>query len=146
LLFPLISVDCSLADANLSATVRKASHFCLGALLAIVSISAPFAHTHHAGKAQKHLAKEHFSVLHSHIPTPRKDASFSEADESARRVNWYQFQHEKTIALGEPAEARSLPAPPLEKSGWVHCADSKPLPPRPPPRAITPRGPPSLSV
>jgi hypothetical protein len=144
LLFPLTGLNRPLADGNLNKQVRRSVQFGLSALLAIVSIGAPFAHTHDSGKAEEHLAREHFSVLHAHIPLPSKDAAVNQVDDSARRVDWFHFEHQKNIVLAEPVEAVPLAIEVVESTGWFEPAASDPLPEESPPRAISPRGPPSL--
>ena len=124
--------------------MRKSLHFGLCALLAIVSISAPFAHTHEAGKAEEHLAQEHFSVLHAHIPLPSKDAALNQVDDSARRVDWFHFEHEKQVALAEPVETTSPVLALVQPKGWTEPVGDEALPEESPPRAIHPRGPPFL--
>ena len=117
-------------------------HLCLGALLAIVSVSAPFAHTHHAGEAEEHLAQEHFTVLHAHIALPGREAALSEVDDSAQRVNWFRFDAKQPIAFAPPATALTLPVPPLDLAAEAVAGESASLPNESPPRAIVPRGPP----
>ncbi len=124
--------------------MRRSPYFCLSALIAIVSVTAPFAHTHDDGKAQKHLASEHFSVLHAHIPLPSKDAAVNQVDNSARRVNWFHFEHESQVALAQPVEAAFRVPELVESKDWFEPVGSDPLPEESPPRAVSPRGPPSL--
>ena len=126
--------------------MRATLHYCLSALLAIVSVSAPFAHTHDSGKAEEHLAQEHFSILHAHIALPGEDAAVSEVDDSARRVNWFRFDHEKTVSLSPPAGGLALPLPELDPSAGFVLEESQPLPEESPPRTVSPRGPPLLFV
>lgn len=124
--------------------MRASLHCCLSALLAIVSVSAPFAHTHEAGKAAEHLAREHFAILHAHIALPSENAALSEADDSARRVNWFRFDHERPVELAPPAEGAALPMPTVNPSADRVRDDAHPLPDESPPRLLSPRGPPLL--
>ncbi len=123
--------------------MRSFVHYGLSALLAIVSIGAPFAHTHEPAKAEEHLAQEHFSELHAHIVLLGDDPALSEADHSARRVNWFRFQLEQPLDLAPPRAERRLLAPPTEAEGGAELA-SEALPEQPPPRLAAPRGPPIL--
>jgi hypothetical protein len=124
--------------------VRIAIHFALCGLLGIVSITAPFAHAHQAGKAKEHLAKEHFRVLHAHLPLPSRDRALNEADQSARRMNWFHFEVQQPVALAPPAEHETLGAPPSGTPDRLKREDSEPAPEESPPRAVVPRGPPIL--
>jgi hypothetical protein len=126
--------------------VRTAIHFALAGLLGIISITAPFAHTHEAGKARRHLAKEHFRVLHTHIELPTRDTALSEVDQSARRMNWFHFELEQPIALAPPAQNVGIVASPADTPCWLRFEESGPAPEESPPRAIVPRGPPILSA
>lgn len=119
-------------------------HYCLSALLAIVSVSAPFAHTHQAGKAREHLAQEHFAILHAHIALPSEDASLSEVDASARRVRWFRFDHEQTVELAPPVQQILLLAPATDPPAEVALNATPSLPEESPPRLLSPRGPPLL--
>lgn len=125
--------------------MRHTLYGCLCAILATVSVSAPFAHTHDPGKAEEHLAREHFSILHAHIVLPNEDPALAEVGDSARRVDWFRFELEEPVALTPPA-ASALPAVWLYPSGWAAVETAAPLPEESPPRAVPPRGPPSLFV
>ncbi|MCB1019392.1 MAG: hypothetical protein H6509_15070 [Bryobacterales bacterium] len=126
--------------------MRRSIHFGLCALLAIVSISAPFAHTHDKTVSAEHLARVQYRVLHAHIPMPSKDAAVQQVDDSARRVNWYHFEHEKSIALAAPPARISQHVERPQAVGWIESADVDRAPEESPPRAVIPRGPPSLSA
>jgi hypothetical protein len=124
--------------------VRRSVHFGLSTLLAIVSISAPFSHTHDSTVSEEHLEQEQFSVLHAHIPLPSEDAALQQVDNSARRVNWYHFEHEKAIALAVPTETSEPALETPERAGWLEDSGLDVEPEESPPRAVHTRGPPSL--
>ena len=126
--------------------MRATLHHCLTFVLAVVSVSAPFAHTHDSGKAEEHLAQEHFTALHTHIALPGEDPAISEVDDSARRVNWFRFEIERPVALEPPCTDAVLPVADRSPEGWLRIEASRRLPEESPPRSISPRGPPSLFV
>ncbi|MEZ5363417.1 MAG: hypothetical protein R2748_14005 [Bryobacterales bacterium] len=126
--------------------MQRSIHFGLCALLAIVSISAPFAHTHDSTVSAEHLARVQFRVLHAHIPMPSKERSLQQVDQSAHLVNWYHFEHERSIVLAAPQARTVQLLEPPQTVDWLESADADRAPEESPPRAVIPRGPPSLSV
>ena len=109
-----------------------------------MSISAPFAHTHDSTVSAEHLEQVQFSVLHAHIPLPSKDAALNQIDDSARRVNWFHFEHESSVDLAEPPAADGFALPSPDAAGRYESAAREAAPEESPPRAVHPRGPPSL--